>query len=59
MGTCCSKKQNSIVYILKSSSRPSIRAEAVILVNNQENTFEKIKISKKKTEGIGIDISGI
>ncbi len=58
MGTCCSKKQNSIVYILKGTSGPTKRAEGMIIVNNIENTFERVKITKKRTECIEIGVSG-
>jgi hypothetical protein len=48
MGTCCSKgeKENTIVKSLKLDKN-NTKQEALIVVNNVDNTIDKININKK------------
>jgi hypothetical protein len=54
MGKCCSKKSN-----INSETVTGKPQEDVIIVNNQDNTFERIKIKKQGADSVDLNGTGI
>ena len=51
MGTCCSKREETLVEKLRKRAQEK-KENVMIVANNENDTYERIKINKQRTENL-------